>query len=153
MDQTSEGSVQSRPQTPYRPLRNRAYQTTYQREFSAIRRATPFDEGIPAGQRFPIGAPHQLEDPIGDTSYSNDYEPPKEVQREPIVRPNTGRANRPHPHPQFTHWPRRPQTAKVTIDEQTKQALRNQLYSTYQLDYIGLSTFERVVHRISSLFF
>ena len=83
MDQTSEGSIQSRPQTPYRPLRNRAYQTTYQREFSALRRATPFEEGIPAGQRFPIGAPHQLEDPIGETSYSNDYEPPKEVQREP----------------------------------------------------------------------
>ena len=132
-----EISIQARPATPYRLPRSKSFQTTYQRQFSALKNAVVIDEGIPAGQRFLIGAPHQLNEPIGDTSYSEDFAQPGSVEREPVIRPNTSRANRPHPHPQFTHWPRRPTTANIKVDEETKQALRNQLYSTYQMDYIG----------------
>lgn len=134
-----EVSVQSRPATPYRLGRNRSFQTTYQRSYSALKAAGTIDEGIPAGQRYPIGAPHELNGPIGESSYSEDYAQPAPVIREPVFRPSTTRANRPHPHPQFTHWPRRPETAKINIDDDTKQALRNQLYSTYQVDFIGES--------------
>jgi hypothetical protein len=132
-----ETCIQARPSTPYRSERSKSYETTYQREFSTLKRSLTIDEGIPAGQRFLIGAPHQLNDPVGITSYTVDYPEQKNVQREPLIRPNTSRANRPHPHPQFTHWPRRPTTATSAISEETKQALRNQFNSTYQTDYIG----------------
>lgn len=132
-----EVTLATRPGTPFRPGRNRAYQTTYQREFSALKRSNTMDEGMPAGQRFPIGAPHALNDPIGETAYSEDFNAPGNVQRGPILRPSTSRANRPHPQPQFTHWPRRPETAHPQINDETRQALRNQLYSTYQVDFIG----------------
>lgn len=132
-----EVSTQSRPVTPYRLGRNKVYQTTYQREYSMLKQAVTNDEGVPAGQRFPIGAPHELNEPIGGTSYNEDFGQPEPVNREPVFRPNTSRANRPHPRPQFTHWPRRPETAKTALDEDTKQALRNQLSSTYQVDFIG----------------
>jgi hypothetical protein len=132
-----ETSIQFRPGTTFRATKNRAYQTTYQREFSAIKRSATVDNGISAGQRFPIGTPYQLNDPIGETSYSVEFAEPNAIERGPVIRPNTGRANRPHPHPQFTHWPRRPETVHPQIDGETRQALRNQLYSTYQVDYIG----------------
>ncbi len=136
-----ETCVQSRPGTPYRSTRSRSYETTYQREFSALKRSLTIDEGVPSGQRFLIGYPYQLNDPMGVTSYTVDYSEQKNVQREPIIRPNTSRANRPHPHPQFTHWPRRPVTASPAISEETKQALRNQFNSTYQTDYLGKKTY------------
>jgi hypothetical protein len=129
--------IQSRPSTPHRTSRNRSYETTYQREFSALKRAVTIDEGVPCGQRFLIGRPYQLNEPIGVTSYTEHYPHQTNVQREPVIRPNTSRANRPHPHPQFTHWPRQSTTASPVISEQTKQALRNQFNSTYTTDYIG----------------
>jgi hypothetical protein len=132
-----ETCIQSRPSTPYRSTRSKSYETTYQREFSALKKSTTIDEGVPCGQQFLIGYPYQLNDPVGVTSYTVDYHEQKPVQREPVIRPSTPRANRPHPHPQFTHWPRRPVTASPIISEETKQALRNQLSSTYQTDYIG----------------
>lgn len=130
-------AIQTRPKTAYRTGRSQSYETTYQREFSALRRASTINEGVPAGQRFPIGCPYQINDPIGVTSYTVDYIEQKDIQREPVIRPNTSRANRPHPHPQFTHWPRRPATASPVISEEIKQALRNQWTSTYQMDFIG----------------
>ncbi|CAF0915634.1 unnamed protein product [Rotaria sordida] len=130
--------IQSSPGTPYRSARSRSYETTYQREFSALKRSLTIDEGVSSGQRFLIGYPYQLNGPVGISSYTTDYPHQKDIQREPIARPNTPRANRPHPHPQFTHWIRRPATvAAPVVSEETKQALRNQLISTYQVDYIG----------------
>ena len=92
-------------------------------------------------KEFLIGTPYQINDPIGVTSYTEDYPHQTNVQREPVIRPNTPRANRPHPHPQFTHWPRRPVTASPAISEQTKQVLKNQFNSTYKTDYIGKEKF------------
>lgn len=132
-----ETSIQTRPKTAFRPARSQSYETTYQREFSAIKRGSTINEGVPSGQRFLIGSPYQITDPVGVTSYTVDYTEQKNVQREPVIRLNTPRANRPHPHPQFTHWPRRPVTASPVMSEEMKQALRNQLTSTYQMDYIG----------------
>ncbi len=132
-----ETCIQSRPSTSCRSVRSRSYETTYQREFSTLKKSLTIDEGVPSGQRFLIGCPYQLNDPVGVTSYTIDYPEKKNVQREPVIRPNTPRANRPHPHPQFTHWPRRPATTSSALSEETKQALRNQFNSTYQTDYIG----------------
>jgi hypothetical protein len=133
-----EACIQSRPGTPYRSTRSRSYETTYQREFSALKRSLTIDEGMPSGQRFLIGCPYPLNGPVGISSYTVDFTDQKNVQRQPVIRPNTARANRPHPHLQFTHWPRRPETACQVISEETKQALRNQFNSTYQTDYIGI---------------
>jgi hypothetical protein len=138
--------IQSRPTTPHRSSRSRSYETTYQREFSALRRSLTIDEGVPAGQRFLIGTPYQINDPVGVTSYTEDYPHQTNVQREPVIRPNTHRANRPHPHPQFTHWPRRPVTASPVISEQTKQVLKNQFNSTYKTDYIGKEKFYVLIY-------
>jgi hypothetical protein len=132
-----ETCIQSRPRTPCRSTRSRSYETTYQREYSTLKRSLTIDEGLPAGQRFLIGFPYQLNDPVGVTSYSVDYQQQKNVQQEPIIRRNTPRANRPHPRPQFTHWPCRTIIVAPVISEETKQALRNQLKSTYRTDYIG----------------
>ena len=144
-----------RPSTPYRLNRSRSYETTYQREYSTLKKSTTIDEGVPAGQRFVIGCPYKLTDPVGITSYTEDYPHQTNVQREPAVRPNTSRANRPHPHPQFTHWPRRPVTAVSGLSEQVKQALRNQFNSTYQTDFIGKTSIDRfcsqVIHREFSI--
>ncbi len=132
-----ETCIQSRPSTPYRPNRSRSYETTYQREFSNFKRASNIDEGVPSGQRFLIGCPYELNDPTGVSSYTVDYSHQNNVQREGSIRPDTARANRLHTQPQFTHLIRRPATASSVISEETKQALRNQLNSTYQTDYIG----------------
>ncbi|CAF3081916.1 unnamed protein product [Rotaria socialis] len=132
-----EACIQSLPSTPYRSARSRSYQTTYQRQFSSLKRSLTIDEGVPSGQQFLIGCPYQLNDPVGVSSYTVDYPHQKDTQPESIIRPNTPRAHRPHPNPQFTHWPRRPVTVSSVVSEETKQALRNQLNSTYQTDYIG----------------
>ena len=132
-----EMSFPSRPSTARRPARNRAYETTYQREFSATKQSMPIDEGVPAGERFLIGSPYQLTDPVGVTSYAVDFVHQENVSRASAIRPNTARAHRPHPHPQFTHWPRRSETAHSAVSEETKRALANQLNSTYRTDFIG----------------
>ena len=137
VQETMEACIQSLPSTPLRRARSRAYETTYQRQFSSLKRVSSINEGVPYGQRFLIGCPYQLNDPIGASSYTVDYSQQKDIQREPFVRLNTPRANRPHPHEQFTHWPRRPVTAAPVISADIKQALKNQLNSTYQTDYIG----------------
>jgi len=94
-------------------------------------------EGIPFGQRFLVGGPFQLSDPIGDSLYKMDFTNQKNVQREPFFRPNTNRANRPHPHKEFPYWPRRSESLCDLQSEETKQTLRNQLGSTYQVDFTG----------------
>ncbi|UJR29134.1 hypothetical protein I4U23_010348 [Adineta vaga] len=133
-----ETYIQSRPTTPYSSNRNRSYETTYQREYSIIRKASNIDEGVSSGQRFLIGCPYELSEPVGITSYTDDYpDKNKSVQREPVIRPNTPRAHRPHTHPQFPHLPRQSVTNSSGISEEIKQALKNQLTSTYRTDYLG----------------
>lgn len=115
-------------ETCIRSPRNQAYETTYNREF-VLKKSSPPVEGIPFGQRFLVGSPFKLSDPVGDSSYTMDFTNQKNVQRELFFRPNTNRANRPHPHKEFPYSPRR--------FEETKQALRNQLDSTYEVDFTG----------------
>ena len=59
-----ETSIQTRPKTAYRTGRSQSYETTYQREFSALKRGSTIDEGVPAGQRFLIATPYQINDPV-----------------------------------------------------------------------------------------
>ena len=146
-----ETSHPSRPFPALRPARNRAYETTYQREFSAVKQAVPIDEGVPAGERFLIGSPYELTDPVGVSSYAVDFAHQKNASRASAIRPNTARAHRPHPHPQFTHWPRRPDTAYPVVSEETKRALANQLNSTYRTDFIGTHLCRWIICTVSVL--
>ncbi|CAF1192317.1 unnamed protein product [Adineta steineri] len=133
-----ETYIRSQPNTPHPSTRNRAYQTTYQREYSILKQISNDDEGVPAGQRFLIGCPYQLSDPVGTTSYTTDYPQNNNVKREGPIRPNTPRANRPHIHPHFPHVSsRQPITLAPIMTEEIKQALKNQITSTYRTDYIG----------------
>lgn len=132
-----EACIQSLPSTPYRSAPSKAYQTTYQREFSSLKKSLIIDEGIPTGQRFLIGSPYQLNDPVGISSYSIDYPNRKDTQIESVIRLNTPKVHQPHPNSQFTQCFKRPITVSPVISEETKQALRNQLNSTYQIDYAG----------------
>lgn len=102
-----------------------------------VKKAISIDEGVPAGQRFPISCPYELSDPVGVTSYTEDYPEKANVQREPVIRPHTSRANRPHTHPQFPHLPRQPNSVPTGMSEEIRQALRNQFKTTYGTDYLG----------------
>ncbi|CAF0975663.1 unnamed protein product [Rotaria sordida] len=103
-------NIRSRSNTPCCSKRNQEYQTTYRREF-ALKRSSSIDEGVPFSQQFLIGCPFQLNGPIGESLYRIDFTNQKNVQQEPFIRPNTHRANRPHPHKQFPYWPRRSERA------------------------------------------
>ena len=128
--------IRSRSTTPNGSPRNRAYETTYKREFIS-KRPAPFAEGVPLSQRFITGTPFQLSGPVGDSIYATDFTNQKDVLREPFFRPNTNRANRPHPHKHFPYWPRRSESLSDLRADETNQALSNQLDSTYQVDYTG----------------
>ena len=91
------------------------------------------------GQRFPIGSPFDLQGPINPSLYMEDYSNPENVQQKVFVRPNTNRANRPHPHRDFPHWPRRAESLSDLSIGEIDQALRNQINSTYQVDFTGKS--------------
>lgn len=116
--------------------RNRAYETTYKREY-VLKRSPSIVEGVPIGQQFLIGSPFQLNGAVGESLYSIDFTSPTDSKREPVLRPNTPRANRPHQHKGFPYWPRRCQSVSNLPVEEKEQALRNQLNSTYQVDYSG----------------
>ena len=131
-----EACIPSRSATPDCSKRCRPYQTTYRREFN-LKRSPSIDEGAPFSQQFLIGRPFQLTDPVGDSIYAVDFTEKKNVQRKPVFRSNTNRANRPHPHKQFPFWPRRTESLCNLPSEETRQALRNQLDSTYKEDFIG----------------
>ena len=113
-----------------------AYQTSYKREY-APKRTITMAESPPFGQRFLIGSPFQLNDPIGNSLYTMDFTKENDVRRDIFPRPNTNRANRPHPPKQFPYWPRSESLCDLSAPEETKQALRNQLNSTYQVDFNG----------------
>ncbi|CAF3343031.1 unnamed protein product [Rotaria socialis] len=131
-------STRSQSNTRSSLKRSQAYQTTYRREF-LLKRSSSIDEGVPPSQRFLIGCPFQLNEPVGETLYKIDFNEPKNVQRDHFMRPNTNRANRPHPHKQFPYWPRRSESVCDVPPEETRQALKNQLDSTYRVDYTGAS--------------
>jgi hypothetical protein len=128
--------IRSRSTTPNCSRRNQAYETSYRREF-VVGRASLIVKNVPLSQRYLIGCPFQLSDPVGSSLYMMDFENQKNNRQEPFFRPNTNRANRPHPHKQFPYWPRRSVSSTDIRPEETKQALRNQLDSTYQVDYTG----------------
>ncbi len=131
-----EACIRSRWNTIPSLSRNRAFETTYKREFVS-KRSSSVIQSIPFGQRFLIGSPFQLNDPVGASLYRMDFTNQKNVYREPFFRPNTNRANRPHSYKQFPYWPRRSASAWDLPSDETKQALRNQISSTYQVDYTG----------------
>ena len=128
---------------------NRSYQTTYRREY-VLKRSPSVVEGIPLGQQFPVSSPYRLEGPIGSSIYAVDYFKENKVQREEFPRPNTNRANRPHPHRDFPFWPRRAESLGDLSVEETEQALKNQLNSTYRADFTG-SSFLVIDHSIISM--
>ena len=128
-----------------RSRRNRAYETSYRREFVS-KSASTIVGGIPPSQRFLIGSPFQLSEPIGNSMYMMDFGNQRNPSREPFFRPNTTRANRPHPHQQFPHWPRRSASATDLRPEETEQALRNQLDSTYRVAYAGKCMYKFFEH-------
>jgi hypothetical protein len=131
-----EACNQFRSNTSCGSVRNHAYETTYIREF-AVKKSSPIVEGIPVGQRFLIGCPYQLSEPVGASLYTMDFANKKNSRQESFFRPDTSRANRPHPHRQFPHWPRRSESFCELQSDETKQALRNQLNSVYRVDYTG----------------
>ena len=126
---------------------NRSYQTTYRREY-VLKRSPSIAEGIPLSQQFPVSSPYRLEGPIGSSIYAVDYFKENKVQREEFPRPNTNRANRPHPHRDFPFWPRRAESLGDLSAEETEQALKNQLNSTYRADFAGSSSLHRSLDHI-----
>ena len=87
-------------------------------------------EDAPSGQRFLIGSPYQLTDPVDSSSYRMDFSAPKTLYRQASLRsqstkidliPGTQRTENPNP----------------SSSREIKQALRNQLNSTYQTDFVG----------------
>lgn len=131
-----EACIRSRSNTPCYSAKKQAYQTTYEREF-LVKRTPLTDEGIPLSQRFLLGSPFELNDAVGESLYAIDFTKHNKVQREYYFPPSTKRANRPHPHKEFPFWPRRSQSICDQPSEETKQVFRNQLGSTYQVDYVG----------------
>ena len=138
MSETMEECIPSSTNSPRPSPRNRSYETTYQREY-VLKRSSSIAEGIPLGQRFPIGSPYDLAGPINSSLYTADYSNPDNAQQKVFVRPNTNRANRPHPHRDFPHWPRKAESMLDLSIGETDQALRNQLNSIYQVDFTGES--------------
>lgn len=131
-----EDQIHSPKHTSRSTLAHRPYETTYRREY--ILKRSPSDvEGIPLGQQFPISSPYRLDGPIGASIYTVDYSKDNKVCREEFPRPNTSRANRPHPHQGFPFWPRRAESLIDLSVEETEQALKNQLNSTYRADFTG----------------
>jgi len=131
-----ETYIRSRSNIPCFSSRNQPYETTYKREYVS-KRPSPIVEGIPFGQRFLIGCPFQLSDPIGNSLYEMDFANRKNLHRGPFFRPNTNRAHRPNTNKEFPYCPRRAESFGDLRSEETKQALRNQLDSTYEVDYTG----------------
>ena len=128
--------VRSSQNTPRSSLQQRAYETTYHRAFP-VKRSLSIGEGSPFGQRFLLGAPYNLQDDIGASIYMMDYSRYNDNRDRSFFRPNTSRANRPHPHRDFPFWPRKAESLQDVSTDETEQALRNQLNSTYQVDFNG----------------
>lgn len=109
----------SRSTTP-----SRSYETTYRREFIS-RRSPSTIESAPFGQRFLIGSPFQLNDPIEDTMYTMHFSKPKNI----INELDCG---------QIPNWCRRSQSScELPVPDEMKQALKNQIDSTHRVDYTG----------------
>lgn len=118
-------------------LRRNAYQTTYKREFVLKRSSSSIDEGIPPSQRFLIGSPYELDEPVGETVYKIDFNQPKIIQSQSTVRPKTSRVSQADPHKQYPYLPRRSESACDLPPNEIRQALKNQLDSTYRVDFAG----------------
>jgi len=132
-----DACIRSRLNTSYHSKRHREYETTYKREFSS-KKASPIVEGAPLSQRFLIGSPFRLSDTIGESLYTMDFSHKKNVQRKPSFIPTTTINEKPpSQQQQLPHFPRRAESFNDSVSDEIKQALRNQLDSTYQVDYTG----------------
>ncbi|CAF0874094.1 unnamed protein product, partial [Didymodactylos carnosus] len=124
------------------------YETSYQRDFYLKNHQEENLIDVPPSQRYPIGCPYQLGDPIGIGQYQDQYND-KGYCRSPPIRTGTSsgtRANNPHPLTEFMVWrypkmsgdnPYNQDDPDSDQQEQIKQALKNQLTSTYRSDYLG----------------
>ena len=132
-----EACIRSRLNTSYHSKRNQEYVTTYKREFGS-KRASAIVEGAPLSQRFLIGTPFRLSDSVGESLYTMDFAQKKNVQRKPSFFESTNNIDRPPSQQQLPpHYPRRTESFNDSVSDEIKQALRNQLDSTYQVDYTG----------------
>lgn len=140
-----DACIRSRVNTAYHSRRNQAYETTYSRSFSA-KRPTRIVEGAPLSQRFPISCPFNLSDPVGETIYTMDFSRKPKDEPKPSLYQSTSAFE---PVPTFV---RRSASFNDNVSDEIKQALRNQLDSTYQVDFTGELS-HRVSHVLTRLFF
>ncbi|UJR20557.1 hypothetical protein I4U23_023684 [Adineta vaga] len=132
-----DACLRPRLKTSYHCRRNQDYETTYKRAFSA-KRPAPIVEGAPLSQRYLIGCPFNLADPVGESIYTMDFARTKNVERKPSFYENTSIIEQSDSQKQqCTQCPRRSESFNDSISDEVKQALRNQLDSTYQVDYTG----------------
>ena len=124
-----EACCHPRPKSTYLSVANQPYQTTYKREF-ITRRPPSTIEDAPFGQRFLIGSPYQLNDPLDSSSYRMDFSDPTTMHRQVSPHPRTIKINQ-------NRGNQRTENPDPSSSKEMKQALRNQLNSTYQTDFIG----------------
>ncbi|CAF1423609.1 unnamed protein product [Adineta steineri] len=130
-----DACIRSRAKTSYHSKRNQAYETTYKREFSS-KKPVVIVEGAPPEQRFLVGCPFNLADPVGETIYTMDFSRTNPVPKQQPYFQSTSTIERPDSK-QLPCCPRRYETLNDPLEDEIKQALRNQLDSTYQVDYTG----------------
>jgi hypothetical protein len=131
-----DACLRSRVNTSYHSRRNQAYETTYKRVFSSKRPAR-IVEGAPLSQRFLIGCPFILTDPVGESIYTMDFARKTKEERKPSVYQSTSVLEQPDSQQPLPSFPRRSESFNDTVSDEIKQALRNQLDSTYRVDYTG----------------
>lgn len=147
---------QKRPQTamaeldrpPYRhPVPLGPYATTYNREFAAL--PGPGAAAERPGSTQAYAASYDLNGPIGNSTYSNEFYQKLQKKAAPI-RTGTAsgdRRNNPHPLETFMNWrlPPRPMAEQPysewggeLTDEILDAVCRGKIASTYQQDYLGI---------------
>lgn len=131
-----DACIRSRLQTSYHSKRNREYETTYKREFSA-KRPSSIVEGAPLSQRYLIGCPFNLADPLGESIYTMDFARKNNAQRKSSSFQNATSIDRSDSQQHLPECFQRSESFNDTNSNDIKQALRNQLDSTYRVDYTG----------------
>ncbi|CAF1019138.1 unnamed protein product [Didymodactylos carnosus] len=125
------------------------YLTSYQRDFCPKQCQDENLVDVPQGQQYPIGCPYQLDGPIGIGHYQEQFTNKGYCRSQPIRTATASgtRANNPHPSQEFMVWkypgankanPYNQDEFNHEQQEQIKQALKNQLTSTYRSDYLGI---------------
>ncbi|CAF1366765.1 unnamed protein product [Adineta ricciae] len=126
-----DACLRPRLKTAYHCRRNQDYETTYKRTFSAKRPAR-IVEGAPLSQRYLIGCPFNLADPVGESIYMVDFTGKKSREPNLSFHQSTNMLE-----PCDSQFLQRSESSNNATSNEIKQALRNQLDSTYQVDYTG----------------